>query len=87
MKTIYEFLEYLSDFNPISKKIIKWTIGITFLLSIVALYFILAAGRTEEYYMCMFYFEVLMENMKSILGLGCFFALLLEPIIKKYTAG
>ncbi len=85
MKTMNEFLEYLSDFNPVSKRIMKITTSIVFILVIVAMYFALSAGRTEEYYISMWYFEIIIENIKSILGLGCFFALLFEPVYKKYN--
>ena len=85
MKTMYEFFDFLSSFNPIPKKIMKITAAIVFLLIIAAMYFALSAGRTEEYYISMYYFEVVVENIKSILGLGFFFALLFEPVYKKYA--
>ncbi|MBE6812021.1 MAG: hypothetical protein E7523_03970 [Ruminococcaceae bacterium] len=85
MKTLNEFFDFLSDFNPVSKKIMKIMAAIVFLLVVGAMYFALAAGRTEEYYISMWYFEVLIENIKSVLGLGFFFALLFEPVYKKFT--
>ncbi len=81
---MHEFFDFLSDFNPLSKKIIKATTVIVFILIVAAMYFALVAGRTEEYYISMYYFEVLIENIKSILGLGCFFAVLIEPVYKSY---
>ena len=84
MNTFYEILEYLSDFNPVSKRIIKSTAILIFILLIVAMYFALSAGRTGEYFAGIYYFDVAIENVKSILGLGCFFSLFFELVLKKY---
>ena len=85
MKTLNEFCEFISELNPISKTILKGTTAIVFILLMLAMYFALSAGRTEEYYISMYYFEALIENVKSILGLGCFFAILFAPVSKNFT--
>ncbi len=85
MNVFCEILEYLREFNPVSKSIVKVMGILIFLLLLVAMYFALSAGRTEEYYIGMYYFDVTIENVKSILGLGSFFALLFELVLKKYS--
>ena len=85
MQSLNEFFEYLSDFHPVSKRIMKTSALITFVLLLCAMYFALSAGRTNEYYENMYWFLIFIENAKSIFGIGCFFALLFEPISKMYN--
>lgn len=85
MKILNEFFDYLSGFNSVSKRIVKITMIIVFLLFFVAMYFALSAGRTEEYYLSMYYFEIAIENIKSILGLGFLSAIFFEFTFNKFT--
>lgn len=85
VKIFYELCDYFSQFNPLSKCIMKIATALVFILLIAAMYFAMAAGRIEEYYISMYYFEILIDNAKSVFGLGCFFALLIEPVLKKYV--
>lgn len=79
-----EFVVYLMNFNAASKRIMKVSMFLVFILLIGAMYFALSAGRTNNYYESMNLFLILIENAKAIFGIGCLFALLIEPVCKKY---
>ena len=82
MNFIKEFMEYLLQFNPISKRIVKITLAIAFVLYILSMYFAMSAGVETDYYKSMEIFKILTENAKGILAVGFFVSLLLEPIYK-----
>lgn len=78
-----EFVEYIGNFNPLSKRIAKLTYLILFLLSLMALYFAITAGNRHDYYYGFEAFGIIMENFRSVAGIGFLSALIIEPAYRK----